>query len=764
MIVTLTVDSDVWFDFAKLKRKNLDCWKDLRKKCTHQNPDFFKQQRLGFSTAGIPRTIKTFVIDGTTVRFQRGLLRPVRKILGKHGHEVHVADNRLFLPPVEFQSKIKLRPEQVAPVESIAAKQQGLIRGPCSCLDGDSLIRVNRGGKGYEVPISRLFESFNGLHRRYNYDRTIPTKVRSFDGHTIQLHEIDGVTYSGKRLTFLLTLEDGSQIRATPEHRIMTRRGWKALASLSSKDRVMIDQLLPIKTTLGLDQPCKRQREKMLCNMWHHPYACSERTKDLRGFTKRIHLHRAVYEAHINGVSLKRYISIFRRKPKLASTLKVFDPKKFHVHHRNFDHFDNRVDNLELLTAREHAKVHAQHTRFNFSQGVPHYVRVAGVGGPKFRHTYDIQCKQPHPNFVANGVVVHNSGKTVMLLEAIARAKQPALVIVWSTFHQKQWINEAVNSKLMNISRKDIGGVGGIFKTPKYGKLNICMQQSLWREKNLNFFRDRIGFVGCDEVQKFAANTFQVSVNKFPAKYRVGVSANERRRDGKEFLIYSSFGKVIHSISESANIGSRMRAQVFLVPTDFYSEQYEMRQDWTSLIGELSADEARNNKLVSLVKRSIAKGKLCLVLTERVGHALFLKSQFSRFRVGLLIGQQQAKKIRESDWPKSWKEYVTAYNADSEFTRVTKLAAKRKLDVIIATAKGDVGLNVKTIDHGFITTPTGSNTERFNQQKGRAERHHDGKKIPRIYYLWDVKQDRLREAGNVILKVFPGCGVFRFKT
>lgn len=488
MIVTLTIDSQLSFCFSALKRANPECWEELRKKCTHPNPDFFKQQRLGFSTQGIPASIKTFSVKGTKAHFQRGLIRTVRKTLQKHGHQVRLVDNRLVLPAIEFRSNTKLRKEQVAPVDAVGIKQQGLIRGPCS------------------------------------------------------------------------------------------------------------------------------------------------------------------------------------------------------------------------------------------------------------------------------------AGKTVVLLEAIARAKQPALVVVWSSIHQRQWISEATNNKLFNLSGKDIGGVGGIFKQPKFGKLNICMQQSLWRKKNLDFFRDRVGFVGCDEVQKFAANTFQFIVNAFPAKFRVGVSANERRRDGKEFLIYSTFGKVIHSISESANIGSRMKAQIFLVPTDFYSEAYDMRQNWTGLIGELSDDPERNKLLVSLVKRSISKKKLCLILTERVSHALSLREQFSGFRVGLLIGQQQAKKIREADWPDAWKVFVSSYDADSEFTRVTKLAAKRKLDVIIATAKGDVGLNVKTIDHGFITTPTGSNTERFNQQKGRAERNHDGKKVPRIYYLWDVKQERLREAGNVILKVFPGCGVFRFKS
>lgn len=355
-----------------------------------------------------------------------------------------------------------------------------------------------------------------------------------------------------------------------------------------------------------------------------------------------------------------------------------------------------------------------------------------------------------------------SAGKTILLLSAIAEAKQPALVVVWNTIHQKQWIKEATNSDLLGLNPSDIGGVGGVFKKPVLGKLNVCMQQSLWRESNLLFFKNSVGFVGADEIQRFAATTFQTTLNQFPAKYRVGVSANERRKDGKEFLIYSSLGKVINNIG-NIKLGSRMESRIYLVPTKFHSELYSFNHSWTYLLNEIGEDKKRNAKIIFMVKRSLAKNKLCLVLTERVKHALVLFQKFQKegYRVGLLIGNQSKKDVRDSDLGEDLKEILLNYEADYEFDRITRLAAKRKLDLIISTQKGDVGLNVKTIDHGFITTPTGNNIERFNQQKGRVERHHEGKLHPCVYYFWDVKNDRLRDGGNMIMKTFPQSSVLK---
>lgn len=361
-----------------------------------------------------------------------------------------------------------------------------------------------------------------------------------------------------------------------------------------------------------------------------------------------------------------------------------------------------------------------------------------------------------------------SAGKTVMLLKAIVLIKQPALVVVWETAHQKNWLSEI--DKFLGLDKSEIGGCGGVFKKPKFGIINVCMQQSLRNQNTLNYFIDRVGLVGGDEIQRFAARTFQEVVNYFPAKYRIGVSANERRKDGKQFLIYDTFGRVISEM-EDKDVGSRRPSKIFLLPTNFHSEHYDETRDRPTVIHEITEDEERNALILKAIKRSIKKKKICLVLTERKAHALNLMFKLKGYSTGLLIGKTTSKEIRESDWLPEWKEFMRGFDATKEYQRIVEKGNDRDIDVIIATQKGDVGINIRTIDHLFITTPSAVNMERFNQQKGRCERDYDEeledrfgvKDQPQVYYFWDVHHGDFQKAGNSIMRKYKNTKILRLR-
>lgn len=366
-----------------------------------------------------------------------------------------------------------------------------------------------------------------------------------------------------------------------------------------------------------------------------------------------------------------------------------------------------------------------------------------------------------------------SSGKTVMLLEAIARAKQPAMVVVWSKGHQQQWIAEIKN--FFDIPHSMIGGAGGLFKKPKLGRINVCMQQSLYNPEIRDLFRESVGFVGGDEIQRYAARTFQETINDFPALYRIGVSADEKRKDGMESLIYDTFGKIIYQINDDTSIGSRKKSRIFMVPTKFDDEgDYEMSRNKTQLITAMTEDEERNRLILNCVKnKSLKRKKQTLILTERREHAVMLRFAFHEmgFKTGLLIGEQTKKAIIEAGWKKSWQDWLLGLDYNKEFERVKKLGEKRKLDVIVGTQKADVGISVRTLDHVHITTPTGGDIKRFNQQKGRVERDHDealrklfgNKATPLVFYYWDTRIEKIRDEGNNIIKNFGNVSILKPK-
>jgi hypothetical protein len=71
---------------------------------------------------------------------------------------------------------------------------------------------------------------------------------------------------------------------------------------------------------------------------------------------------------------------------------------------------------------------------------IPKEDRVSSVRADGETHVYDIVCADPHRNFVANGIVVHNCGKSAQALRA-ARAFRNKTVIVCPSYVRGVWGN-----------------------------------------------------------------------------------------------------------------------------------------------------------------------------------------------------------------------------------------------------------------------------------------------------------------------------------
>jgi hypothetical protein len=68
------------------------------------------------------------------------------------------------------------------------------------------------------------------------------------------------------------------------------------------------------------------------------------------------------------------------------------------------------------------------------------YKQVKDIRAIGLRPTYDIICKDPHRNFVANGTVVHNSGKTYIAIRALTELNKRGIIIVPASL-MTQWID-----------------------------------------------------------------------------------------------------------------------------------------------------------------------------------------------------------------------------------------------------------------------------------------------------------------------------------
>lgn len=284
-----------------------------------------------------------------------------------------------------------------------------LVIAGAGCISGDTVIPFSRANKGFRCTIRKAFRGFHQLH--HAWDLSIPTFVRSFTGERVRLHQIKNIVRSGKKQTYLLRLENGYELTATFDHLIFTGRGFVQLGDLKSSDEVACDSGT---ANVGSRVSAKRHDAVVRCLRYHpHGY------KDKRDLV-RVEKYRLAYEADLNGLLLEEFVDILKHDIGRARKLQFVDPKKFDVHHVDFDATNNDPSNLISVSNLDHRRLHASDQYKNFNHGRLDFVPVESVTKADVRMTYDIQCESPHHNFVASGMVIHNSGKTKTLTHRVA--------------------------------------------------------------------------------------------------------------------------------------------------------------------------------------------------------------------------------------------------------------------------------------------------------------------------------------------------------
>lgn len=304
------------------------------------------------------------------------------------------------------------REHQIVAVEQIVdAYNRGVdvvfLDAPTGCLAGDTTIGINRGGKGYQLPLADLVHRFNGgdipmgrgRGRSTTWDPTIPTRVRRRDRGVVLLGELAAAVESGRQTTYKVTTNTGRTIRATANHPFFTTTGYRPLADLHPGSKLWVEG------PRGKKRQAQKNHYPYLSGLHHHPYAG-------RGDTATVPVHRLVAEASINNVQFDAFVERIRAGEVCG--LGFLDPAEFAVHHVDHNHANNSPENLEVLTHLEHQSRHAEEGAWRNCQNRCVIETIEDITRHGVEETYDLtMVNEPH-NFIANGFVVHNSGKTLI--------------------------------------------------------------------------------------------------------------------------------------------------------------------------------------------------------------------------------------------------------------------------------------------------------------------------------------------------------------
>jgi superfamily II DNA or RNA helicase len=336
---------------------------------------------------------------------------------------------------------------------------------------------------------------------------------------------------------------------------------------------------------------------------------------------------------------------------------------------------------------------------------------------------------------------VQASGKTTAALVLAARLGRKALVIISNSVLQRQWM-ERVESEL-GIRAGQVGGG----KSDLSGPVVVAMQQSMSKLSATDLAR--FGLVIGDEIQLFAADTFQKSVDRIPARCRLGVSGDERRADRKECLIYDQFGPIVAEVTAEDLVakGRIHEVEVRVVRSSFTADWWtaidrlpirpgetvektaqrkaRMKIDQGErLIEELCQDQDRTGIVVALAQSSVAEVGQVLVLSTRRDHCHRLDAALTAvgLRSGLLIGGPDYK---------------------AEFERTIRAFKAGEIDVAVGTYQAiGVGFDLPSMARGICAVPIANadkGAQQWRQYRGRFARSAKGKTDAALYYVWDER-------------------------
>lgn len=208
------------------------------------------------------------------------------------------------------------------------------------------------------------------------------------------------------------------------------------------------------------------------------------------------------------------------------------------------------------------------------------------------------------------------SGKTEIGLAFACMCRTRTLVVVHTHDLLRQWRDRAKR----DAPGLDIGYIHG--DRAVFGQLTIATAQTLRNYVNAGgkFWR-QFGCLIVDESHHAAAETWEWILNVSPAYYRFGLSASDKRSDGRQLLVNFNVGPIIYRMP----FESQVPITVIPVKTGFRShysgEQYSL------LIRELVEDEKRNKRIANLVKDEVARGSTVLVLSRQIKHLELIYEQ-----------------------------------------------------------------------------------------------------------------------------------------
>lgn len=308
--------------------------------------------------------------------------------------------------------------------------------------------------------------------------------------------------------------------------------------------------------------------------------------------------------------------------------------------------------------------------------------------------------------------VTHN---TVYGISLLSHYNMPTLVLVHRGFLMDQWM-ERIESFLPDAK---VGRVQQNECSYEGASVVLGMVHSVVSGGYPQEFYDWPGLVIVDENHRMGARTWCPAPGLFRAKYRIGITATPRRKDGAENAFYYHIGPILFSAKEQ-----RMRPKIRRVWTKFklfQTDKFNPKLAPRSLLLRfLLGSKVRNRTIALQLVEAVKAGRKCLVVSEQLKHLATLEEMFLK------------------EWPLDL-GFTPGIGYYVGGRTKTQLHEASQAQVIFATSQYSAeGLDIPSLDTLFLTSPLSD----VEQVVGRILRPSEGKKDPIVV---DFRDDEVKQ-------------------
>lgn len=348
----------------------------------------------------------------------------LRKIIGKKKKDQMVAEEENFKRQMltlhgtseEVLKRIDILWEQIATHGGYSFNK---------CITGDTLVtrRSCNHHESLEITIEEMYQrKFEKSPVGKKYRRKgFPDILSIYPDGRIRPQKIKDIYYNGKKPVYEIILENGMKVKATKDHRFLTSLGWKRLEELSVGIGMITEQE-DVRELKGW----KTERAK-------------GKTYDNRGFPEGTD-----NPAYIDGRTIS-FNTVKKEKEKISSCElcggELGGRPEFH--HADGDRLNNSYDNVKKVCNSCHKKAdyelgkRKKRWTKGRASGPSEIVSIKYVG---YEHTYDIEM-ETFPNFMANGIITHNS-------HSVSYA-----VLAYRTAYLKTHYSQEYMTSLLNVEQ-----------------------------------------------------------------------------------------------------------------------------------------------------------------------------------------------------------------------------------------------------------------------------------------------------------------------